>query len=453
MTPRLALYALVLVGCGPKAIPPHLRVEPTEEQAQASGPVTTLAEAAERLVRTDPLLRRPDPGTLDTWRQVPNSEPIEAWARLARAPTTPPKDWEALEAAHRGTLAVPLARGAGLAAMEAAAASSEPTGSEGRVLLSWLGPVVIEGGPLPSAARGALDWLESNPAQARAAALRWSERAVLLGWLDGPGLPVGPAAASLQPGVYDRLLDSPTGALLRGRASGVQDTALETQAASDLRRATALALMRVSADRDSEQERWRDRRASLVPDLGEDPIGALLASARTGATRAAGSDGATATALVALAAERLHGSCPDEPCEGLDRVSSLAAAERWTADDDELRGLIAVWRVIALKGALDRLEVTRERAGVPGAWGDLGDALVGTGGGSVPEHLLRTRTPSPNTWLALSRAAGGTDATTWEDCWPVLQAKLGALIDDALKNNGLDAEVRELLERQRRRIR
>ena len=399
---------------------------------------------------TDPLVRRPDPGTLDTWRLVDDREPIEAWARLARQPHAPAKTWTALESAHPGTLAVPLARGAGLAALEATVAVSAPTGEARRALLAWLGPVVVDGAPLPSAARGPLDWLEPDPAEAPAAVLRWSERSVLLGWLDGPHLPSLPAAAALRPGVYDRLLDSPTGRLLRARADASTAPEAATRAEDALAKATTLALQRVTADRNADQEQWRQTREGLADLLGPDPVASLLAQARTDATASAGEDAAVATALLAHAAERIHGSCPDTPCSGLDRVATLEAAVRW---DPATAHTAAVWRVIALKAALDRLEVTRERVGVPGAWGDLGDALLGTGGGSVPQHLLRTRTPTAATWLALSRAAGGTDATTWEDCLSALETRLDELLVDALAQPGGTPETRALLERTRRRLR
>ncbi len=446
-------FLLCLVGaCGPRTIPPHLRVEsPSGAATDArSGPVTSAEGAATWLVGTDPLVRRPDPGTLDTWLLLPEREPIEAWARLARQPHAPAKTWTALESAHPGTLAVPLSRGAGLAALEAAVAVSAPTGETRRSLLAWLGPVVVDGAPLPSAARGPLDWLEPDPAEAPAAVLRWSERSVLLGWLDAPQLPLKTAAAALKPGVYDRLIDSPTGTLLRARAAGATQPGAAARAQDKLAEATTLALQQVTADRNADQEQWRQTRDRLADNLGPDPVASLLTQARTTAAAAASEDAAVATALLSHAAERIHGTCPDAPCGGLDRVATLHVAERW---DSTQAHTAAVWRVIALKAALDRLEVTRERVGVPGAWGDLSDALLGTGGGSVPQHLLRTRTPTAATWLALSRAAGETDATTWEDCLAALEARLGSLVDDALAQPGGTPETRTLLERTRRRLR
>lgn len=452
MSPRLAVSLLLAAGCGARTIPPHLRVDApsSADAAPPRAPVTSLEEAAKRLVGTDPLVRRPAPGTLDTWRALEERESIEAWARLARQPLAPAKTWMALEAAHPGTLAVPLARGAGLAALEAATAVTSPTEARNHVLLAWLGPVVVDGAPLPSAARGALDWLESTPEAAPAAVLQWSERNVLLGWLDAPGLPLEPAAAALQPGVYDRLLDSPTGALLRARAAQRQSPGGTDRAAAALAQATTLALQRVTADQDGEQERWRRTREGLADTLGPDPVATLLATARTEATAAASDDAAVAIGLVALAAERIHGSCPDAPCGGLDRVTRLGAAHRW---DPAQTGTATVWKVIALKAALDRLEVTRDRVGVPGPWGDLSDALLGTGGGSVPQHLLRTRTPTAATWLALSRASGAEDTTTWEDCLPALEGRLASLLRDALAHESLPADTRALLTRVERRLR
>ena len=103
-------------------------------------------------------------------------------------------------------------------------------------------------------------------------------------------------------------------------------------------------------------------------------------------------------ALVALSAERIQGYCPDSPCRGLDRVGTLEAADRWSPG---ARQSAAVWRVIALKAAMDTMEVTRERVGVPTAWLDLADALAGSRGASLRQALLRTRSPDASTWLDL----------------------------------------------------
>lgn len=452
MNHRSAVLLLLLTGCGARTIPPHLRVDaPTSGGDEASdAPVRSLDAAAARLVRTDPLVRRPDPGTLDTWLHVQEREPIEAWARLARKPLAPAKTWSALEAAYPGTLAVPLARGAGLAALEAAAAVVGRPGEEDLTLLAWLGPVVVGGAPLPAAARRPLAWLEPDPEAAPAAVLRWSERSVLLGWLDAPGVPLEAAARALQPGVYDRLIDSPAGALLRARADRTAHAGSLGRAKEALAQGTHLALQRVAADRDAEQEQWRRTREGLTETLGSDPVATLLASARTQATEDAAQDEAVAIGLLAMAAERIHGSCPDQPCSGLDRVAALGAAVRW---DPDQAATVAVWQAIALKAALDRLEVTRERVGVPGAWADLADALLGTGGGSVPQHLLRTRTPTAATWLALSRAAGATDATTWNDCHAALERRLDDVVGFALSQESLPSDTRALLQRIRRRLR
>jgi len=440
---------LLLLGlaCGPKEIPPHLRMDPPVPEQASVAPPSTTAEAAARLVGTDPLLRRARPGPPGTWADLPAGPAIEAWATIARRPAAPPNDWDAVEAAHRGTLAVPLVRGARLAAVEAAAAQPEALGEAGMRLLPWLGPVVIDAAPLPAGARGPLDWLGRDPTAAQSGALKVAERAVLLGWLDHPTLPVAAAADALQPGVHDRLIDSPTGALLLARARGLRDPEAGAIGKQLLERATTYALQAVAADRDSEQERWRATRAALPEPLQADPIAALLEQALPKLRADAGDDASASLALVALTAQRLHGSCPDTPCAGLDRVSTLATTERWSPD---AAAPAAAWRVVAGKQALDSLEVTRERVGVPSAWLDLADVLTGTGGGSVRHTLIRTRGPDATTWLELSRLAGGRDATSWDEAHLALQDHLGRLCTAALDAEVTD-EQRRTLERIRRR--
>ena len=186
---------------------------PPAERAPTAAP-TTLEAAADQLVQTDPLLRRARPETPEHWAAVPQAGPLVAWAALAAGTTPPPKEWDRVEANFPGTLAVPLVRGAALAVLEAATAGGT-LGPDAEVeVLPWLGPVVVDGAALPAAARGPLEWLGGAPEEARGRILHIAERRTLLGWLDGPDLPTAAAAGALQPGVYDRLRDSPTGALL-----------------------------------------------------------------------------------------------------------------------------------------------------------------------------------------------------------------------------------------------
>lgn len=444
----MTLLLLAAIGCAPRAIPPHLQMEPPPAERAPTAAPTTLEAAADQLVQTDPLLRRARPETPEHWAAVPQAGPLVAWAALAAGTTPPPKEWDRVEANFPGTLAVPLVRGAALAVLEAATAGGTLGPDAGVEVLPWLGPVVVDGAALPAAARGPLEWLGGAPEEARGRILHIAERRTLLGWLDGPDLPTAAAAAALRPGVYDRLRDSPTGALLLAHDAPRNDPAQGEAGRASLTRATTLALQAVAADRDIDQVRWRETRERLRDTLGDDPIASSLADARVQLTADAGRPASAGLALVALTAERIHGTCPDRPCRGLDRVATLDAPARWSA---EAEAPAAVWRVIAVKAALDSLEVTRDRVGVPSAWLALADALAGSTGGSVRHALLRTRAPDAATWLELSRLAGGVDATTWDQAQAALNAHLLRLVEAALAYE-LPPAQRDVLTRIRRRL-
>ncbi len=317
MTRAGAVLAL-LAACGPKEIPPHLRMDPpVSAQAQQARP-QTLYQALILLVGTDPLLRRASPrGRF--WDAVPDGELPAGLGRRGPARRRPPRTGGGSRppAGQHRRAAGPGAR---LAALEAAAAGPRVQRGGGPGDAVWLGPIVVEGGTLPPGARGPLEWISQDPEEARKAALRIGERAVLLGWLDGPQIPVIAAAAALQPGVYDRLIDSPTGALLLARAAGSTDAAAFENGRQHLIRATSLALQAVAADRDSEQEAWRAMQDALKAELGEQPVARLLRQGAEALTRDAANPEAVGLALVALSAERIMGDCPDSPCRGLDRV-------------------------------------------------------------------------------------------------------------------------------------
>lgn len=436
---------LLLAGCGPKEIPPHLRPDPPAASAEArpTGPPADLDEATRQLVGTDPLVRRPVLGPPEHTASLAGGDALRAWAAQMRAGAVASPAWYELEARWPGTVAVPLSRGARLAALEIDIAQS---GADPEAALPWVAPVVSDGAPLPAAARGPLSWLGVTPAEESAAALHIAERAVLLGWLDGPDLPTSAPAAAFREGVHDRLTGSRAGALLVARAADARAPDRGAAGRDALATATRLALLGAAADRDKEQA----AHAAAVDAVrqGEDdldPVGRLLARAAEDLTADAGSTESTGAALVALTAERLRGSCPDTPCVGLDRVQTLEAAERWGATRQA-----TLWRVIALKGVLDRLDVARDRPSFPQAVVDLSDALVGTGAGSVPERLLRARRPDAAVWLAVSRAADGGDGTAWEDARRALAARLVAACEAALAT-GPEPELADALRRIARR--
>ncbi|MEC8424482.1 MAG: hypothetical protein VX000_11945, partial [Myxococcota bacterium] len=411
------LLAILLAGCGPRQVPPHLRPEPTAAAVApaADPPPATLGDAATQLVAGDPLVRRAQPRESGHWHAVPAPSGLPEWATVARNPNASPAAWYAVEQRSPGTLAVPLARGGRLAALEVVLAS---TRNDAALALPWLGPVVRDGAPLPAASRAPLAWLAGPAENAAERALRVAERSVLLGWLDAPDLPITAAVAAFRPGIHDRLTTSPPGALLVARAEDRRSPERGERGQHALAMATRLALLGAAADRDAEQARHADMLATHRTDEDDlDPIGRLLTSAAADLTANAGDDRSTGLALVALTASRLRGSCRDLPCTGLDRMQTLAAADRWSAGASA-----AVWRVIALKSVLDRLDVARDRPSFPSAVVDLADVLLGLGASTVPERLIRARRPDAAVWLAVSRAADGGDGTAWEDARAALAA-------------------------------
>ena len=421
------LLVLVLAACGPKEIPPHLRPGPTPEATQRAtdAPPTTVEGAAMQLIAGDPLVRRAAPHAPGHWAGLPPETGLAAWAAVARDPGAPPASWFDLEQRWPGTLGVPLSRGGRLAALEIALAGGN--GDPGAAL-PWVGPIVSDGVALPAGAREPLAWLGAQPGAEAAGALHIAERAVLLGWLDAPGLPVGPAVAALQPGVHDRLVAHPSGALLVARAAGASAPDRAATGAAALGAATRLSLLGAAADRDAEQARHAAALdAARTGDDELDPVARLLTQATGDLTADAGQDASVGLALVAITAARLRGSCPDAPCVGLDRMQTLGAAERWGA-----AGPAALWRVVALKGVLDRLDVARDRPSFPAAVVDVADVLVGLGARTIPERLIRARRPDPAVWLAVSRAADGGDGAAWEDARAALAARLDAACEAAL---------------------
>jgi len=455
------LAAVLLAACGGK-LPSALSPDAPTETAPTVVEVHDLAAATTALVGDDPLLRRPRV-TAD-WGALDGGAPITAWAALNSTTGTTAPDWFALERGHPGSLGVPLARGARLATLESMVAGDLLPDAQVPVA-GWLAPLSDLDRQGPSDILPPLSWLVPGGAAAigvpdpalPAAILHSAERQVLLGWLDGPDLDVRAPAAAMVPGIHDRLVDSPAGTLLVARAQGVLDASLASSGLDDLRVATTLALTDAAADRDSEQAAAT---AALAADAATlSAAGAVLSDGRDAALRLrlrrarerltadAGTDRSVGLALVALAAERLLDTCPDRPCRGLDRVESLDTPTRWT---DDAAPLAAIWRVVAAKHVLDTVEVTAERptwhAGTP----DLVDLLLGTGAQQVDISLLRQPSPRPETWLALTRAAGTADATDADSGKRALRHLLVDLCDAALATP-LPGEQRALVQRIRSR--
>ena len=107
------ILLLLALACPSREIPPHLQIDRPAAQATV-GQARDLSD----LIGADPLVRRPKPRGPGDWMGVKGGPAIEAWAAVARGARATPSDWTTLERSHPGTIAVPLARGAKLAALE-----------------------------------------------------------------------------------------------------------------------------------------------------------------------------------------------------------------------------------------------------------------------------------------------------------------------------------------------
>lgn len=396
--------------------PPELRLDSPAVRAEIPEP-TDPAARLRWMVGTDPLLRRP---------RLPAAElgpPLAEWQAAAREPSPRADRWWAIEATRPGSLAVPLARGARLAAVE-------PLFPNFEVAISWIVP--LPAAPVRvEAPRPALDWLQPSRPEDVLAVL---ERQVLLGWLDGPEIPVELAAEALAAPTWARLAQSPAGMLLLAAAA---ETGTGDPAA--MQEATRLALIEVAADSDAEQRAWRELRGA-----GEDPVNAALR--RVGLDGR--SDAGVGHSLLAQAALRWRGACADAPCGGMDRVSTLRVAARWSP---EVAPLARAWQVIALKDAVDQLHTTYDtsfgRVGVD----RLVEVLVGLGVGGLDQSVLQHRDLGPPLHLAICRALGAGDLTSKDAMFRTLNLDLAARAE-ALRPD-LPPELQEPLGRIARRAR
>lgn len=412
----------LLLACV-RTVAPPLEVSSTVAVPEPDSP----EERLPWMLAGDPLARRP---------RVPSgpvTPGVAAFLDVDRRADPKPAEWFALEAAHRGTEAVPLARGARLGVLEV---SLDDPG----VALAWSLPLVqVE--PREGQTRGALDWLVGP----NTGLIDILERAVLLGWLDGPAIPVDAAARALQDARYDRLAARPAGALLLARAERRADPVAAERGRTLLSEATRLALLEVAADRDAEEKAWRVERSAAATTLGVegDPISALLAQANVALTADAGSDTSTGLALTSQAALRLRGACPDTPCSGFDRLDALHAAARWGAGPWPI-----LWEIIAEKDALDQLRSAWDTPFVAAALDKQVELLLGRGA-SLESSLLRYPTATPPVRLALSRALDAGDLTSSEDLLVTLKGHLIERAKTALPQ--APERLREPLERIARR--
>lgn len=437
------IWPLLVMACGPKEVPPHLRVEESNDGAVEIEVVDDRSALA-RLLGRDPLARRADPLTPGAWADLPSGEALEDWASLARQDESTPTDWQALESRWPGTMVVGLARGSQLGRMQVQLAG-EGDRSLSAAAVSWLGPLRAGEELYP---REPAAWISEDPHSRREDLLYLAERRVLLGWLHAPTVPVAPVATAIDPAIQGRLVASPAGRILLARAGGERDA--ETGQAGErlLERATTLALEEAAADADGEQRAWREHLLALRAELGvDDPLAALLAQARVALIADAGTPSSAGLALVAATAERVRGTCPDAPCTGLDRTSTLASAGRW---GPEVSASAAAWRLISLKSAVDAFEASWDHPSFKTHAPLLVDALLGTGAASMDLGVLRVQAATPGTFLAIGRGTGRDGITGQQEARRALRDHLVRIADEALVTD-LTEEQRSFAQRIRRR--
>jgi len=427
---HLSLGIATMAGCLGRKVPAHLRVEPETVDSEASPPAD-LATAVAQLVGGDPLVRRPDPRPEDWWSSVPESAPIRAWQQVMQGGPTSVAALDTLETTHAASIAVPLARGARLAELEAILPTTEPDEQGDRSLVVWLGSFTVKPVPGRSDVRPPLGWLGTDRSTQRQALLDLMERSVLSGWLADPDLPLQPIARAMAPAAFDRLRATPEGALIdaRARDAHAPDQADAAQAALNM--ATRLALVQAAADGIRGQRTAQTLSQELATqrglDAGADPLPGLLEDARLGFTADGGRPSSAGQAMVALAAQRIDGSCVHSPCTGVDRIATLHLA---AMQSPEVAPAAWAWRTIAVKTAVDRLQVSIEDALPTTVFPLIADLIVGEVGGRVPLSLLLQRSTGPEAALAITRGLGATDGTQPQDALQALQALLHSVCSE-----------------------
>jgi len=412
---------IFILGCA-KEIPPHLQVH-SVESPQVSGPATL-----ETLVGSDPLLRRPKPRTQGDWDALSEAPAIETWARTARRTDPFPADWATVETATRGTIGVPLARGARLAAIEVT--QGEWDEALQQQIAAWLGLSGVEARPATATPAEPLAWLSGHNGQEKLQTVRHiATRMVLEGWFDSPAISLDAAAQALESDAHTRLADSPYGRLILSRASDLQDPEAAKSGTQFFWEATGHALEWAAADSDAEQAHMQEKRTAFRAQRNSTPSAWNLSRARELLRLNATSDASTGLALVTIAAERIEGSCPDTPCEGLDRVASLTRAGRW---HPEAAAGASVWQVIALKRALDTLEVSLDKPALYRRLPQIADALAGSQEATIELAFLRHRTATPGMMLTISRMAGGQPTSDAMQAIEAVEERLKKACDTAL---------------------
>ena len=411
----------LLLGCA-KEVPPHLAVVDNDVQE-------TTRPSLARLVGHDPLLRRPDPLQQGDWADVPGGHAIKLWAKTARRQSALPADWSTVEAAAAGTIGVPLARGARLAAIEVIGGEWDETLQQR--IAAWMGLTGVEAQPATSTPAEPLAWLSGVSGEEKLnAAKHIATRLVLEGWFDDPNIDQSAASKALATNAHTLLADSPYGQLMLARADGATDAEALTSGGQFFWEATAHALAWAAADTDAEQKEALAARQQFRQQRGTTPAAWNLDRARRLLTMDAANDAAAGLALVTIAAERLENSCPDAPCGGLYIVASLTRAGQW---HESAAAGAAVWHVIALKRALDSLRSSIDKPSLYRRLPHIADALTGLSEDTIELSFLRHRVASPAMMLNISRMAGGKPTSDADQAIEAVAKRLQQACDRALE--------------------
>ena len=419
---------LLLMACGMRELPPHLQVEAVQAPKEIPTPAT-LNEAVALLVQRDPLLRRPPTQSARRWPAL--APELTAYLDAVELTPNDPAAFQALEQAHPDTLAVPLARGWRLAAVEPMASSLASSLSAQRQAGLWLTPLRSSG--VQPQDRGPWSWLPLSEI------LSYGESWVLRAWLAHPDIPRDAAANAIREPAYGRLALTVEGKLI---LSSEEPSALSLEA---LDQVVTLFLEGVAADRDSEQAKYREALSALQgsDEPGARPLLDLSLQTQASLTLQGGRSAKGGALLAWQVARWLDPSL----APGLDRAQGVRQVPAW---DPALDSLAALVEVAMLKDAADRLQIGLKRERIAPLAPMLADALTGFGQGGLPLRWLERGRPEPATWLDLTRAAGAPDGTTPAEGLAALNSLLSQACDRALRAD-LTAEQRDLVERTQRR--
>ena len=431
-------HLLLLLSCA-KEIPPHLRVEDATPARYRPPSVTALLAG-------DPLARRPSPRTPSAWEGLKEADALAIWASTANQRSPSPADWMSVVTKTRGTIGVPLARGAMLAGLEFTQGSWDHPHQQ--QVAAWLGLTRVAARPIGERPSSPMDWLAgSGPKEKLRNARHLATRMVLTGWLDSPSIDLNAVDLAIQSSAYTRLLLSPTGALIHSRAQDQRSDAARSRGQDALKEATMHALRWVGADTNAQQAVLRQARDTSRAAHGATPEALSLRTAVQALTADAGDPRSAGLALVAITAERMAGTCPDRPCEGLYLTATLQRSSMW---GDEAGVLAHIWTLIATKRALDTLEVSLERPSLSRRLLQIGEALSGFTGAPIELAFLRHRSASPALLLSISRMAGGRDVTQAKAALDAVRHRLIGLCEVSLPS-GTNPEMIQAIDQIRRR--